>query len=499
MRHPFKSSALLSKPLPPPILSNVPGTWAFDTMNRRIKEEIFPRIIADNEAELTRPSSPLRAECLLSLNDLLASLSCGRSGKLRPLIDGGEDSPLWEELLFSIPEEQRNWLDAPWLVTEFYFYRRVIESFRFFETGYDMFALQKGAGLVASKAAIDALTRSLPYLLLEDTQIPPSSSTATQSTRPRKKQQTLEIGLLSSLWGNKMDLSLWPSLLGQDENTLSVDTGDVKNRLVDSSDSPQQPTQSSFILDNHLARVLDHLLGSPAGRVDIVVDNAGYELVSDLFLTHLLLSTSVAQTVTLHCKGHPTFVSDATPRDVYKTIAFLGDSRNNCPETVAFAKQLEGFVADKRLVIAENLFWCQPFTFWTPRAQQLLADSALVVVKGDANYRRLLGDMHWPFDTPAEEVLSYWTVPVVALRTLKAELACGISPEAQRRAIAFEKRLEREEGAETLDRNLDDHDLDDEVGDLHDEDADDKRWMVNGRWAVVQFYHPASSSPSFVL
>jgi hypothetical protein len=29
--------------------------------------------------------------------------------------------------------EGSNWLDAPWLVTEFYFYRRVAEIFRYFK------------------------------------------------------------------------------------------------------------------------------------------------------------------------------------------------------------------------------------------------------------------------------------------------------------------------------------------------------------------------------
>lgn len=33
-------------PLPPIILSNVPGTWAYDTMSRRIRDDILARIYA---------------------------------------------------------------------------------------------------------------------------------------------------------------------------------------------------------------------------------------------------------------------------------------------------------------------------------------------------------------------------------------------------------------------------------------------------------------------
>jgi Damage-control phosphatase ARMT1-like domain len=53
--------------------------------------------------------------------------------------------------------------------------------------------------------------------------------------------------------------------------------------------------------------------------------------------------------------------------------------------------------------------------------------SAMVFVKGDANYRRLLGDRTWALDTPFSDVVSYFPVPVCALRTLKAEVSCYMS------------------------------------------------------------------------
>ena len=49
--------------------------------------------------------------------------------------------------------------------------------------------------------------------------------------------------------------------------------------------------------------------------------------------------------------------------------------------------------------------------------------SSMVFVKGDANYRRLLGDRKWATDTPFQDVVSYFPVPICALRTLKAEVS----------------------------------------------------------------------------
>ena len=53
---------------------------------------------------------------------------------LRPLGDvGGFHQEVWQEILR--PYLSSNWLDTPWLITEFYFYRRVVEAFDYFQAG----------------------------------------------------------------------------------------------------------------------------------------------------------------------------------------------------------------------------------------------------------------------------------------------------------------------------------------------------------------------------
>ena len=69
--------------LPAAMTSNKPGTWAFDTMSRRVITDILPRIIADNAEVLGHPSIPQMAESFLQLNDLKSSLECGNTGYLR--------------------------------------------------------------------------------------------------------------------------------------------------------------------------------------------------------------------------------------------------------------------------------------------------------------------------------------------------------------------------------------------------------------------------------
>ena len=48
------------------------------------------------------------------------------------------------------------------------------------------------------------------------------------------------------------------------------------------------------------------------------------------------------------------------------------------------------------------------------------------IVKGDLNYRRLVGDCHWPATTPFADLAGYFPTAVGALRTLKSDVAAGL-------------------------------------------------------------------------
>ena len=428
--------------IPPPITSNVVGTWAYDTMSRRIASEIFPRIIEDNAEELSQPTSPLRSEILLILKDLQSSLECGREGILRGIVDGGPDIEVWERILGEVSSDERNWLDAPWVIAEFYFYRRIMEAFRFFETGYDPFTKQKFSGLIEALPHIEEVSSRLPSLFSQD------------------KNLAAEVAILTSLWGNKMDLSLWPA--AKDDTSKSTDIENRNAKSMRDSFGSNLAAANSFILDNDIHEVIsklnEKLTHGEKCDIDIIVDNAGYELVSDLILGHSLLTLGFAKSVTFHTKGHPTFVSDATTFDLYSTINYLkspsATDGASHQATIALATQLLAHVEAGRIKVEDDLFWCQPTAFWDmpTSVRNKLSNSAMVFVKGDANYRRLLGDRMWALDHDAKEVLSYWTpIPVCALRTCKAEIGCGIPVSEQSRAESL-----------------------------------DKRWLVSGKWGVVQ-------------
>jgi uncharacterized protein with ATP-grasp and redox domains len=155
-----------------------------------------------------------------------------------------------------------------------------------------------------------------------------------------------------------------------------------------------------------------------ARTVCVVADNAGGELLADLLLIDHLLATGTER-VALHVKPRPYYVSDATMADVLVTLRRLDGTG------------LRQAIGDGRLVVSAPEFYCAPWSFHR-MPDELAAEFAaasLTVVKGDLNYRRLVGDRAWPATVPFETVTEYFPGPVATLRTLKCDVVTGVAPE----------------------------------------------------------------------
>ncbi|MBP5974454.1 protein-glutamate O-methyltransferase family protein [Brasilonema sp. CT11] len=397
-------------PLPQPLVGAEAGTFTEFTVTQRMPN-IARRVIAENK---------FPANINASLEKLASELP---SGYLPTLVDDtGSDFADWCKYLESYKEQR--WIDIPWFFTETYFYRYLLQITNYFRAGesqgVDPFELQKRQGLETSLDSIVALCTQVNGWL-------------NVSEQENQSRQTALITLLYfSLWGNRVDLSLW-SAFESDRSRF-----DIQN-------------QQSHILVDDALKVTELLVNSNSGRVDFVVDNAGFELVCDLCLVDYLLGSGVASLVRLHLKPHPTFVSDAMIKDVHQTTEFLLASSN--PEVTSFAQRLQEYIASERLVLCDDYFWTSPLAFWEiPESlKNDLSHSNLIVIKGDANYRRLLGDRDWDLTTNISDIVCYLPVPMVVLRTLKSEVAAGIKPEV-----------------------------------LEEVEKSDSAWLTNGQWGVVQ-------------
>lgn len=208
------------------------------------------------------------------------------------------------------------------------------------------------------------------------------------------------------LWGNATDLSLLTSLTYEDIQKLQG--------------SEARKASEKNIIVNDLEAAYSSLKSAKGERrVDIVLDNAGFELYVDLILAGYLLSAGLATSVVLHPKVIPWFVSDVIPADFGALLNALANpqtfygspsddekSAGKTPEPLSekdadnlsfLFERWSEFHAEGQLVLRPNKFWTEGGSYWRlPSDERLFEDlkeSELVIFKGDLNYRKLTGDV----------------------------------------------------------------------------------------------------------
>lgn len=233
---------------------------------------------------------------------------------------------------------------------------------------------------------------------------------------------------------------------------------------------------TSHIICNQLSNLWDHVqftLSSAATtnyQIDIVLDNASYELFTDLALVQFLHSSKLfpldKTKVVLHVKKMPWFVSDTLTKDVHWLINAIGTSPNLNDQIKHISQCFKQNLENGNWTIMEHDFWTLPHDFSemsrvSPDLYAHLSKSNLILFKGDLNYRKLVGDLNWPLTTPFKVALRNFQpqTAVCTLRTIKADVVVGIS----------DKQV------------------------LEDVKNFPQDWMETGEYAVIQFHNFARS------
>lgn len=277
---------------------------------------------------------------------------------------------------------------------------------------YDPFSRQKISTFRSSRPAVLELAAKYQELITQLQQRSAQPSNGSETELEAEKLLFIEMCEIC-LWGNATDLSLLTSLTYEDIQKLQGSEArklSEKNILV--NDLP-----AAF----HVLKKARESSGKEAiRRVDIILDNAGFELFVDLILAGYLLSAGFATQVVLHPKSIPWLVSDVTPADFAALLNVLADpqhfystpsdeghdagrpitplSENEVSHLSYLFQNLSTLHQEGQLILRPSLFWTSGASFWNlpdlaPGLYDELRESELVIFKGDLNYRKLTRDV----------------------------------------------------------------------------------------------------------
>lgn len=310
---------------------------------------------------------------------------------------------------------------APFFESEILFYHVLLAQKGYFSNRYDFFATEKKDSLENSR---DTFISNLDGLFASGVQDELSKHNFWQSIHYCLSANTSDLSQLNA------------------KERFGYEIGDIRILHDDTS-----------VLYEYVSA------GKKFKRFDIICDNAGKELFSDLYLACYFLYNDVVDKVVFHLKPYPFFVSDATKEDfgfMMNTVTKYGES--------AGAFRCKEYIRSGRIKIEDDAFWASPYCFKDMPNNELykqLCDSDLIIVKGDLNYRRLVEDRDWTYtDSFSKRTKGvFGNAPIFAPRVLKSDVLVGVSEAAYHTAKSSDKY-----GAPA-----------------------DQRFKGSGKWAVVHF------------
>ncbi|XP_068925773.1 damage-control phosphatase ARMT1-like isoform X2 [Petaurus breviceps papuanus] len=292
-------------------------------------------------------------------------------------------------------------------------YRRVYEALMLSSptSDLDVFKESKEQNFLESKEAVMSLCSYLQGL-----------NSIENLDENRLKDEFFKL-LQVSLWGNKCDLSLSGGQSSSQKCSPLIALEELK----------------PFILVNDVEHLWSLLRNRkkmrqkfPTTRVDFVLDNAGFELVTDLVLADFLLASKLATEIHFHGKSIPWYVSDTNKNDMNWVLEELKASNIKC--MFECGSNWELYFKKHTWIYQDHMFWTLPYEYcamsWVaPDLYAELQKSNLVLFKGDLNYRKLVADRKWGFTVPFHQALNgFHPAPLCSIRTVKAEVQVGLAP-----------------------------------------------------------------------
>ncbi|XP_012539319.1 damage-control phosphatase ARMT1 [Monomorium pharaonis] len=299
------------------------------------------------------------------------------------------------------------WFNTTWLYCECYMYRALAQEIALTNTihTYDPFEYSKQTDFIDSIDAMDLIALYLKDIICNK-----------EYNKENSKNDFLKL-LKLSLWGNRHDLSA----------TAGAPSSQTGNPLM----IVESLNQNIVVNDSELVWNIINKQINKNNDIHMVLDNAGYELFTDLCLAAFLVTIIPTTKITFHVKLYPWYVSDTTVRDFLWTLDHMS-KLNHHPNMQLLGKMFNNLIDNETWCIKEEPYWTGPYDFTQMKEKERniyaqFSDAKLVIFKGDLNYRKLLGDVNFEYNTSFAAALgNFQPTNILSLRTIKSDICVGL-------------------------------------------------------------------------
>ncbi|EZA57634.1 hypothetical protein X777_00734 [Ooceraea biroi] len=326
------------------------------------------------------------------------------------------------------------WFNTKWLYCECYMYRVLAQEIGLTSTisNYDPFETQKRDVFINSLESMDAVASYLKNIIRSEE----------HDQELNLKNDFLRL-LKLTLWSNRQD--------------LSISAGSPLSQIGNPLDALESLNDNIIVNDSECAwHIVSERTGKNVENIHMVLDNAGYELFTDMCLAAFLIRILPRAKITFHPKVYPWYVSDTMVRDFHWTLEYM-NILDRYPNVQTLAHIFQDYLTRQIWRIQEEPYWTGPYDFRqmkekAPLMYDQFSNAKLVIFKGDLNYRKLLGDINFKYTTSFTAALGdFHPTNILSLRTVKSDICVGLS------LGAAESLLEK-----------------------------DKDWMISGHYGIIQ-------------
>lgn len=238
------------------------------------------------------------------------------------------DSETWNKFITGLSPSQNSFYKACWMHAECYMYRKLysfVENCIFIKK-FDYF----------EKIKEHALVRCQEEIL-----------TIANFTR-RTENNVFAFGelMIMNLWSGANDLF-----------------DDINAHVVYQKVLEDLNINDEHIIANDISEIWNCLCCDDTNRhtVDIVLDNGGLELFTDLILAEYIIEKGMATKVCFHAKAIPWFESNVTEDDFHSTLKYLSQHPNYIISLIAH--KFMQFIEEGKFEVKASLFWTSPHAF----------------------------------------------------------------------------------------------------------------------------------------